>query len=106
MPSVGFTNFVLDFEECKDISDIKNGVMVKDLLGAHTANPISGDFSVEAMNAFKIENGEIRYPIKKAMLSGNIYQAFVESWAATTETRQIGSFVLPPIVVSKLRIVG
>ena len=43
-------------------------------LGAHTANPISGDFSVEAMNAFKIENGEIKHPVKKAMLSGNIFK--------------------------------
>lgn len=106
MPSVGFTNFILDFEEQKEVSDVKNGVMVKDLLGAHTANPISGDFSVEAMNAFKIDNGEISFPIKKAMLSGNIYQAFTESWAASTTTRQIGSFVLPQVLVSKLRIVG
>jgi PmbA protein len=106
MPSVGFTNFILDFEEQKEISEIENGVMVKDLLGAHTANPISGDFSVEAMNAFKIDDGEISNPIRKAMLSGNIYQAFTESWAASTKTRQIGSFVLPQIVVSKLRIVG
>lgn len=106
MPSVGFTNLIMDYKELMELSDIKNGVMVKDLLGAHTANPISGDFSVEAMNAFKIEDGNIAYPIKKAMLSGNIYQAFKESWAASEKTRQLGSFVLPPVVVSNLRIVG
>ncbi len=106
MPSVGFSNFIMDFNEQKDISEIKNGLVVKDLLGAHTANPISGDFSVEAMNAFKIEGGEIAYPIKKAMLSGNIFNAFTSAWAASSKTRQIGPFVLPPIVVSKLRVVG
>jgi len=106
MPAVEFSNFIMEFNEIKEISEIKNGVMVEDLLGAHTANPISGDFSVEAMNAFKVENGEISDPINKAMLSGNIFQAFTDAYAASTKTRQIGSFVLPPILVSKLRIVG
>lgn len=105
-PSVGFSNFIMDFNEQKEMSEIKDGVVVNDLLGAHTANPISGDFSVEAMNAFKIENGEIAYPVRKAMLSGNIFQAFTNAWAASTKTKQIGSFVLPPIAVSKLRVVG
>ncbi|HEY0196785.1 MAG TPA: TldD/PmbA family protein [Methanobacterium sp.] len=105
-PAVGLSNFIMDFNERKEISEIKNGLMVKDLLGAHTANPISGDFSVEAMNAFKIEDGEIAYPVRKAMLSGNIFKAFTKAWAASTETKQIGPFVLPPIVLSKLRVVG
>lgn len=105
-PSVGFSNFIMDFNQQKEMSEIENGLMVKDLLGAHTANPISGDFSVEAMNAFKIENGEVAYPVKKAMLSGNIFEAFSQAWAASAEAKQIGPFILPPIVVSKLRVVG
>lgn len=105
-PSVGFTNFIMDFSERREMSEIENGLVVKDLLGAHTANPISGDFSVEAMNAFKIENGEIAYPVKKAMLSGNIFQAFTQAWAASTKTKQLGSYILPPILVSELRVVG
>jgi len=105
-PSVGFSNFILDFNEGKEISEIENGLKVKDLLGAHTANPISGDFSVEIMNGFKIENGEVAYPIKKAMLSGNIFQAFSQVWAASPEAKQMGPFILPPIVVDKLRVVG
>ena len=59
MPAVGLSNFILEFDDLMDISDIKEGIIVTDVLGAHTANPISGDFSVEANNAFKIENGEI-----------------------------------------------
>ena len=105
-PAVGFSNLVMEFKEIKEISEIENGVIVNDLMGAHTANSISGDFSVEAMNAFKIENGEISYPIKKAMLSGNIFQAFTDAYAASDKIRQIGSLVLPPILVSKLKIVG
>jgi PmbA protein len=106
MPNVGFSNLIMEFEEKQEISHLKNGLLVYDLLGAHTANPISGDFSVEAMNAFKIEDGEITDPIKKAMISGNIFQAFNDAIATSKKTRQIGPLVLPPIMVSQLRVVG
>ena|SRR5664280_2660051 len=106
MPSVGLSNFILEFDEVKEISEVQNGVLVTDVLGAHTANPISGDFSVEAMNAFKIENGELIHPVKKAMLSGNIFQAMGVASAATTEKRKMGPFVLPSILVENLRVVG
>ena len=68
------TKTTFKFDEMKDLSEIKEGVLTTSVLGAHTANPISGDFSVEASNAFKIENGEVAYPIKKAMISGNIFE--------------------------------
>ena len=106
VPAVGLSNFILDFDDIKDISEIKNGVLVTDVLGAHTANPISGDFSVEAMNAFKIENGEIKHPVKKAMLSGNIFQAMMAASAGSAEKRKIGPFVLPTILIENLRVVG
>ncbi len=106
MPSVGLSNLVLDFSEFESISDVKEGILVTDVLGAHTANPISGDFSVEAMNAFKIEKGEILNPIKKAMLSGNIFSILKDVKAASHKTRQLGPFIVPPITVSSLRVVG
>lgn len=106
VPAVGLSNFILEFEDTNEISEIGNGILVTDVLGAHTANPISGDFSVEAMNAFKIQNGEIVNPIKKAMLSGNIFQAMGVASAGSKMERMIGPFVLPPIFVESLRVVG
>ncbi len=103
---MGLSNFILEFDDIKDISEIDNGVLVTDILGAHTANPISGDFSVEAMNAFKIENGELKHPVKKAMLSGNIFQAMMAASAGSAEIRKIGPFVLPTILIENLRVVG
>lgn len=106
VPAVGLSNFILEFEDINEISEIDNGILVTDVLGAHTANPISGDFSVEAMNAFKIQNGEIKHPIKKAMLSGNIFQAMGVASAGSAIKRMIGPFELPPIFVESLRVVG
>ena len=106
MPAVSLSNLILDFKDFEEISEVKNGLLVTDVLGAHTANPISGDFSVEGMNAFKIEKGEVAYPVKNAMLSGNIFSILKDSKAASQKTRQLGPFIVPPLNVSSLRVVG
>lgn len=105
-PSISSSNVIFDYKDEIDINEINNGVLVTDVLGAHTTNPITGDFSVEMNNAFKIENGEIRKPIKKAMLSGNIYESLKNSIAVKSEIKQKGSFIIPKIFISKLRVVG
>ena len=106
VPSISFSNLKLEFDDLNTVSDINNGVIVDSVMGAHTANPITGDFSVEARNAFEIRNGEITTPIKKAMLSGNIFKIMEEAAAASKQTRQLGSCIIPPIYVKSLRVIG
>ena len=105
-PSVDSSNIVLDFKSMIELEEIKNGFIATDVLGAHTANPISGDFSVEANNAFLIENGEITKPVKKAMISGNIFNALANCQGVKSEIRQYGSFIIPKILCKDLRVVG
>lgn len=105
-PSVSPSNVIFDFAEKTDISEIDNGFLATDVLGAHTANPISGDFSVEANNAFLIENGEISKPVKKAMISGNIFNILSNCEGVGSEIRQYGPFIIPRILCKDLRVVG
>lgn len=106
MPSVSLNNLIVEFESYPDINEVRKGCMVTDVLGAHTANPISGDFSVEVMNAFLIENGEIKSPVKKAMLSGNIFDVLKDLKGLSGEKRQLGPFIIPRLLCSGLRVVG
>jgi PmbA protein len=106
MPSVSLSNLIVEFENYPDITEVREGCMVTDVLGAHTANPISGDFSVEVMNAFLIENGEIKSPVKKAMLSGNIFEILQDLKGLSGEKRQMGPFIIPRLLCSSLRVVG
>lgn len=48
------------------------GILVDDVMGAHTANPVSGDFSVVANPVWLIEDGEKKGRIQGVMLSGNL----------------------------------
>lgn len=106
VPSVGFTNLEFKFKDEYEISEIDDGIFVDSVMGAHTANPITGDFSVEVMNGFEIQNGCIENPIKKAMISGNIFDIMNTACAIKSDIRQLGSCILPQILAENLRITG
>ncbi|WP_432644422.1 TldD/PmbA family protein [Methanobrevibacter sp.] len=105
-PMISPTNLEFKFKDMKDLSEVNKGVLTTSVLGAHTANPISGDFSVEASNAFKIENGELTDPINKAMISGNIFEIMKKVEGIKSEIKQYGSFIIPKLLVHDLRVVG
>ena len=105
-PMISPTNLEFKFSEMKDLEEIDKGVLTTSVLGAHTANPISGDFSVEASNAFKIENGELTDPINKAMISGNIFEIMKNVEGLKSEIKQYGQFIIPKLLVHDLRVVG
>ncbi len=94
-PATSPTNVVLEFEEeSKDIYD--NALVVHALIGAHTSNPISGDFSLECMNAFLVKNGE-RKAVKSAMIYGNIYELLKSIEVFGKDVRQIENTIAPSI---------
>src|SRR4030067_886197 len=90
LPGVGVTNLYIepkirhqtsDFRQQTEIQNdnlvksLSKGILVLEAMGVHTANPISGDFSV-GISGLWIENGEIKYPVKEAVISGNVLELF------------------------------
>ena len=105
-PQIGPSNLEFKFSKNIEFEEIRHGILTTSVLGAHTANPISGDFSVEASNAFKIENGEISDSINKAMISGNIFEIMKNIEGLKSEIKQYGSYIIPKMLVHDLRVVG
>ena len=106
VPSVGLSNFVIKFPTSDIIAETKHGIYVNTIIGAHTANEISGDFSVEGRNAFLIENGELTKPIKSVMISGNIFDMLKNIDGAGTDVRNVGGIVTPSIRISEMNVIG
>lgn len=104
LPAIGHHNFMVDGKR-EDIAD-ERAVYIHNVVGAHTANPISGDFSVELSNPFWVENGEFLSPIKGAMLSGNVFDMHKKIVGLSKESRTIGSYILPSIKINNQRIIG
>ncbi len=105
-PSVGLRNFIIDYPQTDIIADTQSGVFVNAVIGAHTANSISGDFSVEARNAFTIKDGALDKPIKSLMISGNVFELLKQITGAGFDVRKVGGIVTPSIRVSDMSVIG
>ena len=57
------------------IQTMDEGYIVHSVMGAHTANPTSGDFSVTTSTILRVEDGEIMGALKQAGVSGNLFKA-------------------------------
>ena len=69
-----------------------DGYIVNSVMGAHTANPSSGDFSVTTSAILKVENGEIIGALKQAGLSGNLAKSLKEKVILGDDVRRQGSY--------------
>ena len=105
-PDVSPSNLEFKFKSSIGLDEIDSGIITTNVLGAHTANPISGDFSVELSNAFTVENGEVTDGVKKAMISGNIYELMTKCEGIKSEIKQKGSFIIPKIMLHDLKVIG
>jgi PmbA protein len=104
LPSVGSRNLIVGSPDARDLLAETKGLVVGGLIGAHTANPISGDFSVEAKNAFLIAPGEEAKPIRSLMLAGNFFE-LLKDVEIGRDVRAIGAIVTPTIKV-RMKVVG
>lgn len=105
---LGLTNFYIENgtltpEEL--LQGMSQGVLITDVMGIHTANPISGDFSVGA-SGFLVENGEIAYPVKEIALSGNLIELFAAVELVGNDLRFFGSVGSPSLRIAALDISG
>ncbi len=79
----------------------EEGLVVHGLIGAHTANPASGDFSVETRNAFL--DGK---PVKRAIISGNIFNILNKIEGFGKDYKQVSSVRAPRIRFKDVRVVS
>jgi PmbA protein len=109
LSATGATNFIINASNStsKDemMAEIREGIYVTDVIGAHTASRASGDFSVVVHNAFKIERGDW-LPVRRVMLTGNMPEVLKHVEILADDTRQIYNVVSPSIKVSKMQVIG
>jgi PmbA protein len=108
-PNVEATNFHItagDKSPEELIGEMNDGLLVCYLQGAHSSNPVSGEFSVVAAPAWKIQNGKIAYATKGTMLAGNIFQVLKNVSALADNERKIGHLVAPWVLVGNVKVIG
>ncbi len=104
-PSVSPTNLFLS-PHPQDPKTWREGRVfeVLEVLGMHTANPISGDFSVGVTGLFW--EGKEAQPVAGMALSGNVFELFNRVEAVGNDLTFYGSIGAPSILVSEMDLAG
>ncbi|GFO60370.1 peptidase [Geomonas silvestris] len=84
---------------------IGRGVLITDVLGMHTANAISGDFSVGA-TGYYLEGGELVHPVKGIAIAGNLFELFNNVELVADDLRFFGSVGSPSLRIGELDVSG
>jgi PmbA protein len=107
-PVMGASNFFIDKGDTPFtalLQGIDRGVLLTSVMGMHTANPISGDFSVGAAG-FLIENGVATAPVKGIAIAGNILELFKCVEMVGNDLRLFGAVGSPSLLISTLDVSG
>ncbi len=108
IPGVGVTNLYIEpgnFSLEALINSTGSGLYVTEVMGAHTANHISGDFSVGA-TGFWIEKGRKAFPVREITIAGNILDLMKNVDAVGSDLRFFGRLGSPSLRVKELSIGG
>jgi len=87
------------------IATLSRGLLVTELVGMHTADPVSGDFSV-GISGFLIRGGEVATPIREMVLTGNLFDLLGRVVAVGSDLRMYGTVGSPSILVEEMDISG
>ena len=78
------------------VEDVKEGLIVEQLIGADQGNVLGGDFGGNVLLGYKVENGRIIGRVKDTMVSGNIYQVLKEHLGIGCEARWVNGVLWAP----------
>lgn len=108
-PSIEATNFHVmsgGTAANKLVSEVDDGLLIYYLQGAHSSNPVSGEFSVVATPAWKIRKGEIGHCSRGVMVVGNIFEVLKNVSAIASNERKMGQLIAPWVLAENVRVIG
>ncbi|MFC1486172.1 TldD/PmbA family protein [Thermoproteota archaeon] len=88
------------------IGEVKKGLIVYGVQGAHSSNPESGEFSVVATPVWNIENGNVAHAVRDVMLTGVFFDVLKNVSGLGNNVRKRGQLVAPWIRVENVKAVG
>ncbi|BDC36454.1 MAG: TldD/PmbA family protein [Candidatus Methanoliparum thermophilum] len=106
IPRIDIRNLIINHKEKGNLIDeTRDGILINSFIGAHTANEITGDFSLEGKNSFKIEDGELKYPIRSLMVYGNFFDLLNKTVMCGKDQRKIFNIITPSLLVKDVKVI-
>ena len=87
------------------VADIKEGLIVEELIGTGQGDVLSGDFGGNVLLGCKVESGKIVGRVKDTMISGNVYQVLKQLLAVGCEARWVNGILhTPPLYCPRISV--
>jgi PmbA protein len=107
-PSLGISNFSIEagklpFSDM--LSRLHQGIAINEVMGLHTVNPISGDFSLGCSGSW-VGGGEIIHPVKSIAVAGNLFELFRDVKEIGKDLRFLGGVGSPSLLIGEMRVSG
>ena len=87
------------------IGSVEYGLYVTEIMGAHTANPVSGDFSFGATGIL-IEHGQFTRPVRGITIAGNFETLLKQISAVANDLTFYGSSGAPTVRIADISVGG
>jgi len=84
--------------------DMERGLIIDETLGSGQSNVLAGEFSVNVLLGFLVEQGRIVGRVKDCMVAGNVYEVLSRVEAIGSERQWLGSVCAPPIMIRGLKL--
>ena len=88
----------------KMLAGVDDGYLVQSVLGAHTANDTTGDFSVTAPSVWRIRNGALAGPCTEIALGGNLAQILQRPCVTSKEVQHQGGAIVPHMLLPGIQV--
>jgi len=105
--SVAPSNIIVssgDWGSDEMVKSIKRGLIVKRFSGY--IRPEDGVVSGSVKQAFLVENGEVKHPVKECMFSENLYVLLKNIVGMSRVVKKRGQFTVPQVMFENVSIVG
>lgn len=85
--------------------DLGEGLLVTEVMGLHTADPISGDFSL-GVSGIWLHDGLPQHPVKGMAIAGNLLKVFEQVAEIGADLRFFGAIGAPSLLIHELTVSG
>jgi len=87
------------------LSKMDDGLFITEVMGAHTIDPVSGEFSLGA-SGMRIQQGKDAFPVKGVTISGTIYDLFSAVEEVGDDLRFLGRIGAPSLFIKEILVSG
>ena len=81
------------------LADLRDGLLVDELIGVGQGNVIGGAFSHPVALAYRVERGEITGRVKDAAVAGNVYELLQRIAGFGDDARWSGTRFTPSLLL-------